>query len=171
MVRCYLMDKKRLIGFLLMPALILAVYLIRPSDESRIRKLLREGAEAVESGDLEGIMAKVSFNYRDDYGMTYLYLKEGLKRELGRLSDVTVEYGNTEIKVFERGDSPGISKSATAELDLRVIATSGNETGYILGDIRTPLRLRIFLDKEGTKWLIVRTEGIREAYGGRNPAR
>ncbi len=171
MVRCYLMDKKCIIGFLLMPALVLAVYLLWPSDESRIRKLFKEGAGAVESGDLEGIMAKVSFNYRDDYGMTYLYLKEVLRRELGRLSDITVEYGNAEIKVYEKSGSPGTSKSATAELDLRVIATSGNETGYIIGGVKTPLRLRVFLDKEGTKWLIVRTEGIREGYGARNTVR
>lgn len=133
--------------------IVLAAYLLWPSDESRIRKLFKEGATAVESGDIDRVMAKVSFNYRDDYGMTYLSLKETLKREFQRLSDISVEYGDLKIRVSEN--------TALAELDIRVVATSGNETGYIIGDIRTPLPLRFTLDKERAKWLIVRAEGFQ----------
>ena len=156
------MSKRFTIGLLFLFALIVTLWLLWPSDESRIRKLIKEGAKAAESGDLDGVMAKISFNYRDDYGMTYLYLKEILKREFQRLSDISVEYENLKIQVSEN--------TALAELDMRVIATSGNETGYIIGDIKSPLPLRLTLDKERTKWLIVKAEGFGDQRM-RKPAR
>ncbi len=147
------MSKNRLALLLVPPVVLLAAYLLWPTDESRIRKLFKEGAEAMESRDLDGVMAKVSFNYRDDHGMTYLYLKETLKREFQRLSDISIEY--EVVKVGVSGDA------ATAELDLRVIATSGSDTGYIIGDVKTPLRLTFTLEKERAKWQIVKTEGFK----------
>jgi hypothetical protein len=59
-----------------------AVYLFFPTDESRIKKLFREGAKAFESRDLNRLMSAVSFNYRDEYGMTYLSIREFMKSEL-----------------------------------------------------------------------------------------
>jgi hypothetical protein len=108
-------------------------------------------------------MAKVSFNYRDDYGMTYLYIRETLKRELQRLSGISIEYENLTVRVSEN--------TATAELDIRVIATSGSETGYIMGDIRTPVHLGFTLEKERTRWQIVKTEGLERPYGTRSSVR
>jgi hypothetical protein len=147
------MRKKGITALLLLSVSILAAYVLLPSDESRIRKLFREGARAAESMDFEGVMAKVSFNYRDDYGMTYLSLKEMLKREFQGFSDISIEYGDLKVQVRE--------DLATVEMDLRVMATAGGETGYIAGDIRTPLCLRFILGKERAKWQIVRTESLR----------
>ena len=160
------MNKKLIVGLILLSALIFTVYLLWPSDESRIKKLFKEGAAALESRDLDGIIAKISFNYRDDYGMTYLSLKEALKREVEKLSDIYVEYGDLEIKVFKNGKSQGeqipsaASDMATAELNVRVIATVGSDTGYILGDVKSPLHLKFTLGKERMKWLIIKTEGF-----------
>ncbi len=149
------MNRKLTGAALLLLVGLLALYLLWPTDESRIRKLFKEGARAVESRDLDGVMAEVSFNYRDEYGMTYLYLKETLKREFQRLSDISVESGAPKIQVGE--------DRATAELDVRVIATEGNETGYFIGDARAPLHLRFTLEKERAKWQIVKTEKLGES--------
>ena len=146
------MKKKKMVVLFSILIAVLAAYLLWPSDERRIRKLIKEGAKAVESGDLDGVMAKISFNYRDDYGMTYLSLKETLKREFQRLSDIGVEYEDLKIRVSDN--------TALAELNVRVIATSGDETGYLIGDIRSPSPLRLTLDKERTKWLIVKAKGV-----------
>lgn len=154
------MSKRSTIGLLLLAAAIGTLWFLWPTDESRIRKLFKEGARAVESRDLDGVMAKVSFNYRDEHGMTYLSLKEVLKREFQRLSDISIEYEVLKIRVAEN--------AATAELDMRVIATSGSDTGYLIGDVRTPLRLRFTLEKERAKWQLVRTEGL---YGTRSSER
>lgn len=148
------MNRKWAIAVLLVLGLIIAGYLLWPTDENRIRKLIGEGAKATEAADVDGIMAKISFNYRDDYGTTYLTVRELLKRELPRLSNISVEHENLRIRVSEN--------TALAELDVRIVATSGSETGYILGDIRNPLSLKLTLDKERTKWLIVKAEGFRD---------
>ncbi|MGB9715893.1 MAG: hypothetical protein ACPL1G_05760 [Thermodesulfovibrionales bacterium] len=55
------------------------IYIFLPSDEGRIKKLFKEGSEAIEKEDLDAVMSKVSFNYQDEYGMSYLYLKEAIK--------------------------------------------------------------------------------------------
>ena len=157
------MSKRSTIGLLLLVAAIGTLWFLWPTDESRIRKLFKEGAKAVESRDLDGVMAKVAFNYRDEHGMTYLYLKEVLKREFQRLSDISIEYEVLNVRVAEN--------TATAELDMRVIATSGSDTGYIIGDVRTPLRLRFTLEKERAKWQLISTEGLEESYGTRTSVR
>lgn len=157
------MSKRSTIGLVLLVAAIGTLWFLWPTDESRIRKLFKEGAKAVESRDLDGVMAKVAFNYRDEHGMTYLYLKEVLKREFQRLSDISIEYEVLNVRVAEN--------TATAELDMRVIATSGSDTGYIIGDVRTPLRLRFTLEKERAKWQLISTEGLEESYGTRTSVR
>lgn len=153
-----LMNKKHLLIIVFLSfTLMLVIYLICPSDKKRIKALFDKGAGAAESEDLEAVMSKVSYNYQDDYGMTYLYLKVTLKRQFEVFSDIDVEYNGLNIQVS--GDK------AQAGMDLRVIATMGNETGYIIGDIKTPVHLMFSLEKEGTKWLIVKTEGFNAGYG------
>jgi hypothetical protein len=75
------------------------LYLLWPSDESRIKKLFKEGSRAIEKEDLDGVMSKVSFNYRDESGLTYLYMKESIKSVFKQMSDIKVEYENLNIKV------------------------------------------------------------------------
>ncbi len=146
------MSRKSISILVLLLVAIPAVYFLRPSDQRRIKMLFTDGKRAIESEKLEGVMSKVSYNYRDDYGFTYLYLKETLKKQFEELSDITGEYYNLNIRVSK--------ETATADVDVRVIATKGNETGYIIGDARAPAHLKFNLDKERTKWLIVRSEGF-----------
>jgi hypothetical protein len=94
----------------------------------------------------------VSFNYRDEYGLTYLYMKELMKSVFQRMSDIKIEYENLMIKVND--------KTATADMDVRIIATIGNDTGYILGDLPKPVHLKFTLEKVRTKWLVTKTEGL-----------
>lgn len=146
------MSKKTIILIFLVVLVPIFLYFLFPSDMSRIKKLFREGAVAIEKEDIEAVMSKVSFNYRDDYGLTYLYLKESMKKVFQQLSDIKIEYENLKITVGEN--------TAYAELDVRVIATMGSDTGYILGDMPNPARLKFTLEKERTKWLITKTEGL-----------
>jgi len=90
-----------------------------------------------------------------------------LKREFDRLSDIQVEYGELRIEIIKKGGTQGERRSpdapdmAMAELDIRVVATAGTETGYLLGDVKTPVHVEFTLEKERMKWLIVKAEGIR----------
>ena len=146
------MSRKSLILLSILFTLSLTIYLSWPSDESRIKKLFKEGSRAIEKEELDAVMSKVSFNYRDEYGMTYLYIKELMKSVFQRMDDIKIEYENLSIKVN--------NKVATADMDVRIIATMGNDTGYILGDLDKPAHLKFTLEKERVKWLLIRTEGL-----------
>jgi hypothetical protein len=146
------MSKKTIALTFLIIVLPVVVYLLLPSDASRIKKLFRQGTEAIEKKDIDAVMSKVSFNYRDEYGFTYLYVRESMKSLFQRMTDIKVEYENLIVNVK--------GKSATAEIDVRVIASIGDNTGYIMGDVSKPVHLTFTLEKERTKWLIVKTEGL-----------
>lgn len=146
------MNKKKIIFLISIIIIPLILYFLWPSDESRVKKLFNEGSKAVEEENIDSVMSKISYNYRDDYGLTYLYIKNYLKSFFQRMSDIKIEYENLDIKVND--------KTATAEMDVRVIATIGNDTGYFLGDLPNPEHLKFTLEKERTKWLVIKTEGL-----------
>ncbi|MBI5640783.1 MAG: hypothetical protein HZA17_10180 [Nitrospirae bacterium] len=75
-----------------------------------------------------------------------------MARLFRNMDNIKVEYEITRIEVKE--------KAAIAELDLRVLATRGNETGYIAGDLSKPFQMKFSLEKERTTWLVTKTEGL-----------
>jgi hypothetical protein len=145
-------KKKSLLIFHIVFAFAFLAYLLWPTDESRIKKLFKEGAEAIEREDLDAVMSKVSFNYRDDYGLTFPTMKESMQSVFKQMSDIKITHENLAIKIND--------KTATGDLDVRIIATIGNNTGYVMGDLRKPVHLRFTLEKEKMKWLITKTEGL-----------
>lgn len=150
------MSKKSVIVLFLLILSPVLIYFLWPSDESSIKKLIKEGAAAVEKKEVDNVMSKVSFNYQDDRGMTYILIKKILTEQFKSLSGIKVEYENLKIEVKE--------KLANAEFDLRVIATIGNQTGYIIGDLKTPARIKLFLEKERATWLVIKAEGIQTSF-------
>jgi hypothetical protein len=146
------MSKKTIALLFILIVTPLIIYLLWPSDESRIKNLFKEGSQAIEKEDLETVMSKVSFNYRDEYGFTYLYLKELMKTLFKQMDDIKIEYENIDINVHD--------KTATADMDVLILAKMGNNTGYILGDLSEPAHLTFTLEKERTKWLVIKTEGL-----------
>jgi hypothetical protein len=150
------LSKKTIALLLFLIAAPLIIYFIWPSDESRIRKLFREGTTAIEKEDLDAVMAEVSFNYQDDYGMTYLYLKEAMKSVFQKMDHIQIEYDDLKINVKD--------DAATAEADVSIIATIGTETGYVLGDAAKAAHLKFSLEKERAKWLVTKTDGLPAGY-------
>ncbi|MDP3260284.1 MAG: hypothetical protein Q8M34_06840 [Thermodesulfovibrionales bacterium] len=146
------MSKKSIILIFILILSPIIIYFVWPSDESRIKKLIKEGAAAVEKEEIDNVMSKVSFNYQDDRGMTYILIKKILTEQFKSLSGIKIEYENLKIEVKE--------KLANAEFDLRVIATIGNDTGYIIGDLKNPAHVRLALEKERVSWLVTKTEGL-----------
>ena len=146
------MSRKTIIFLVILIICPVIVYLLWPSDESRIRKLFREGAKAVEQEKIDEVMAKVSFNYTDEYGLSYLFIKEGMAKLFQNMDNLKVEYEITRIEVKD--------KAAVADLDVRVLATHGSDTGYIAGDLAKPFHMKFSLEKERTTWLVTKTEGL-----------
>ena len=146
------MSRKSIVLFTTLVISAVVIYLLWPSDESRIKKLFREGAKAIEQEKIDEVMAKVSFNYADEYGLTYLSLKEGMMRVFQRMDGIKVEYEITGVEIKDT--------LATAELDIRVIASHGNDTGYAVGGAAKPVHVKFSLDKDRTTWLVTKTRGI-----------
>lgn len=146
------MSKKTIAILFLLLLTPVILYLLWPSDESRIKKLFKEGSAAIEKEDLEAVMSKVSFNYQDEYGFNYLYIKEMMKHVFQQMSDIKVEYENLKINVTD--------KTATADMDVMVLATISGNTGYVLGDLAKPAHLKFTLEKERSKWSVIKTEGL-----------
>jgi hypothetical protein len=130
----------------------LLVYFLWPTDENRIKKFFREGAKAIEEENVEDVLSRVSFNYRDDNGLTYLLLKKSMERMFQQMSGIKIEYQIREINIKD--------KEAAADLDVRIIATYGQETGYAIGDAARPARMRFSLEKKPAGWLVSSTEGM-----------
>ena len=146
------MSKKTVISLAILILFPLIIYFLWPSDESRIRKLFREGAHAIEQEKTDDVMSWVSFNYRDDQGFAYITIKEGMGRVFQQMSGIKIDY---EIKNMTIKD-----RTATADLYIRVTASYGQDTGYVLGDAAKPAHMKFFLEKERAKWLVNRTEGL-----------
>ena len=146
------MSKKTIILLFVLILAPIILYLVWPSDEARIKKMLKEGIRALEQEDLADVMSKVSFNYRDDYGLTYFYIKEYMKRIFQQMDEIKVDYENLRIEVYE--------KTASAEMDVRVVAQFGTDKGYVFGDYPNPEHLTLTLQKERTKWYVIKTKGL-----------
>lgn len=146
------MSKKTVISIAILILSPLIIYFLWPSDENRIKKIFREGAKAIEQEKTDDVMSKVSFNYTDDHGLAYITLKEGMGRVFQQMNGIKIDY---EIKNITIKD-----KTASADLDLRVIASQGQDTGYVVGDAANPAHMKFYLEKERAKWLVIKTEGV-----------
>ncbi|MDP2167402.1 MAG: hypothetical protein Q8J64_03610 [Thermodesulfovibrionales bacterium] len=147
------MSRKTTVFLFILLLLPVIVYLIRPTDEGRIKKLIKEGAEAVEKEDIAGVMSKISFTYQDKHGLSYILLRQLFEQEFKTLSGIKVEYENLGIAVD--------GEKAGARIDVRVIATSGGQTGYYIGDIREPAHLVLELEKGPVgRWLVANSAGL-----------
>jgi hypothetical protein len=145
---------KLMAGLALLIAAPVLFYLFWPSDEARIRRLVHETARAVEAEDVEGVLKNVSFQYTDNAGLGYLWLKRILPAEFKKLSDMEVSVRGLGVTVEPDG------KAASASMDLRIIATYGaDDRGYYLGNADEPFRLTVRLKKNDLRrWEVVTGE-------------
>jgi glutamine amidotransferase-like uncharacterized protein len=146
------MSRKTIISLALLILSPLIIYFLWPSDESRIKKLFREGAKAIEQEKIDDVMSRVSFNYTDEQGLAYITIKEGMGRVFQQMSGIKIEYGIKNITIKDA--------TATADLDIRVIASYGQDTGYVVGDAAKPAHMKFFFEKERATWLVNKTEGL-----------
>ena len=117
------------------------VYIFWPGAEEQIKKAINSSMESAEAGDAKGVMANVSLNYHDDHGMSYLYLKKIIEKEMKRYSDMEVEVVSLKVRV--------LGEKAYASLQVRVMATGPDGArGYWLGDIDNPFFMELEMKNE-----------------------
>ena len=133
---------------------LISIYILYPTDEKRIISVINKSEDAVADKNIDKLMEYVSYNYRDDYGASYIQIKKILQTVLSRLNDIKIERTITKISLREN--------FAETELDVRVIASEGENRGYIIGDPGQAAAIKIFFEKSSYKWLIIKVEGVFE---------
>ena len=143
------MSRKTVIIIVLLFSVPLAVYLLMPSDTKRIKKLIKEGKDAIVSKDLEKTMGPVSYNYRDRYGFTYLYIKETLKSLFARTDVFDIDLKGIKVDVND--------DRAEARFLVKVAGLHGDKKVYILGTEDLHESVVFTLEKKRMRWKVVET--------------
>ncbi|MBI5675151.1 MAG: hypothetical protein HZC48_04865 [Nitrospirae bacterium] len=132
-------------------------FVLYPTDEKRIRRVIAGSEDALIKKDLDGLFEYISYNYRDDYGNSYLILKKRMQIVFNRLNDIEIEKNLMGITVLD--------KTAEAELNVRVIASEGEAREYIIGDAVAWQEIKVYFEKSPYKWKIVKVAGL---FGNRS---
>jgi hypothetical protein len=130
----------------------LVIFILYPTDEKRIIKIIKSVEEAAISKDIDKFMGYISYNYSDDYHNGYIQIKEIIRTGFNRLDDMEIERNIDKISVNEN--------LAEAELSVRVITSIGEERGYIIGDAVNGEKVRVFLEKSTQRWFIKKVDGV-----------
>ena len=151
------MNKKTFALLLILMVSPVIIYFLWPSDENRIKKLIRQEVSAAEAEDVKAFMSGISFNYTDEYGLSYIVMSKQLENIFARFSDIDIDYSNLIVEVMD--------EKAEARMDFLVLASKGETRGYYIGDMREPAHLVLGLQKAAMgKWEIVSTKGLKLFY-------
>ncbi len=146
------MSRRSYFFVLALSLCVIAVFVFYPTDKKRIRKVINSSGEAVIHEDIDGFMRYISYNYNDDYGGSYLFLRKRLEIVFKTLDDIDVEKDIMKISVRET--------QAQAELRVRVIASKGDNRGYIIGDAGKTQTIKVYFEKSPYKWKIIKVDGV-----------
>jgi|Deesub1362B_J571_1020462.scaffolds.fasta_scaffold00036_112 hypothetical protein len=143
-----LMPKRIITGVVVLLCIAVA-YLLWPSDAKRIKKIIHHTREAALRKDLQETMKPVSFNYKDRYGFSYLYLKRYLKRLFQDVEHFEIEVSRIKVKVKD--------KEAEAHFLARVKALETGQSYYIIGDEDVAESVILRFQREHLKWKVIET--------------
>ena len=132
--------------------IIICVVIFSPTDKKRIWKVIVASEKAIIDEDIDGLMEGISFNYRDEYGGTYLLIKRRMETVFKRLDNIDTEIQLVKISVDK--------KQAEADINVRVTASHGEGRSYIAGDPANWQNMKIYLEKLRYKWEVISVKGL-----------
>jgi hypothetical protein len=150
-------SRKKAINIVIILAAVGCFFLLKNilvSDEARIKRVIYNGKAAIEKKDIEGVMEQVSRSYRDDYGLNKVAIYALFQR-------VFHEFDAIDIRIEEMEITVGENKQGRATILTWATARTGDKTGYIAGSSEKPWKVTFTLVKEGSKWRVIKTEGIQ----------
>jgi len=116
------------------------------SDREQIAQLIQRIESSIEKKDLGGITSCVSKDYRDDYGIT--------RRDILRLAFRYVRSADQAEILISDASLRLQHDMASASMHVDVeYAEQGGQLTRVSGDVT------LFLEKEGGRWVIVRSSG------------
>jgi hypothetical protein len=123
------------------------------SDETRIKRVIYQGKEAVEKKDIEGVLEQVSRSYQDDYGLNKVAIMALFQRVFHQFDAINIRIEEMQITISE-------NKQGRATMLTWATARAQDKTGYIVGSSEQPCQVTFTLAKEGGRWRVIKTEGI-----------
>jgi len=142
----------RYLILMVLAAVLVAVFY--PSDKKRINKVLNSCRESVLNKDIGQLMEHISYNYRDDYGGSYLVLKKRAEMIFSRFNEFEVAADVMKITVDR--------EQAEAHLKVSIIATEDGRRGYYIGDAEKARDVRVFLEKSPYEWKVINIDRSAE---------
>ena len=127
-----------------------AWYVFYPSDKKRIKKVIDNSTQAIIKKDIDQLMDHISFNYRDEYGGTYLLFKKRMEGAFERFEDIEINADIMSVNVK--------NEHADARLRMSAIVTEGSERGYIIGDGGSDEDVSVYLEKSPYEWKVFKVE-------------
>ena len=118
-----------------------------PSETKRIKKVLKAIRESVLHEDIGQVMEYIAYNYRDEYGGSYLVLKKRAEMIFHRFNDFEITADIMNITVD--------GEQAEAHLKVNIIATEDGRRGYVIGNAEEAGDIRVFLEKSPYKWKVI----------------
>ena len=132
--------------------IIICILIFSPTDKKRIWKVIVASEKTIIDEDIDGLMEGISFNYRDEYGGTYLLIKRRMETVFKRLDNIDTEIQLVKISVDK--------KQAEADINVRVTASQGEGRSYIAGDPANWQNMKIYLEKLRYKWEVISVKGL-----------
>jgi hypothetical protein len=145
------MGRKSCFFIIILFTAVILVYVLYPTEKKRIKKIIESCREAVKNENINLLMEHISFNYSDDYGGSYLQLKKRMELAFNRFDDIDITADIMNIAIED--------KQADAEIKMSVIASEGNNRGYLIGDAGSDQDIKLYLEKSPFEWKVIKVEG------------
>jgi ketosteroid isomerase-like protein len=123
------------------------------TDEARIRQVIYRGKAAIEKKDIDGVMAQVSREYQDDYGLNKIAIMVVFQRVFHEFEAISIHVEELRIEINER-------KQGQAFLLTWATVQTQDKTGYLVGSSEKPCQLTFTLAKEGGTWRVIKAAGV-----------
>ncbi|NIT13158.1 MAG: hypothetical protein GTN99_02615 [Candidatus Dadabacteria bacterium] len=130
-------------------------------DPAEIEKVLKKMIAAGQAGTFEGVTEHVSFDYRDDYGVTYFAVKNIVQNVFEKFDNFETKYDSLAVTMSEAEDG---SKTAIANLNINIKGKKSNINHDILGkDSRFENITLTFKKSKLGEWKLIKSEGLDRA--------
>ena len=150
---------KKLVVLVVVIIALLFFYLCRSTDDTtEISEVLDQMVESGENGMQGDLMEHVSIEYRDDYGATYLIIKNVVDNFFQKFTKFDTKYENLAVSIdkSESGDN-----TAVANLDIHIIGYRSGAPVDILGTEGSYQNITVELKKNKLLgWKITKAEGF-----------
>ena len=131
------------------------------NDDEYFNNYFQEMVKAGEEKDTDQFMDNFSLQYKDDYGLNYIVIKNIVKNVFEKYNKIEGSFSGLSSSISKDEDG---RETALVNMDVTATGSIGGIDKGILGLNKTPENITVYLEKSAFgSWQIVRVEGIEDA--------